>query len=76
MTLRVMWAGIAAYFFLFWFAVGDLGVALVCTFFLIVIGLQITKAAIRAVAPSSDRQFRTEAQREAEGAANRNAPPS
>ena len=50
MFLIWMWGGIAAYFAVFWFAVGDLGIAVACTFFLVVIGL---KASVAIKAPAS-----------------------
>ena len=55
MFLVWMWGGIAAYFAVFWFAVGDLGSAVACTFFLVIIGL---KATIAFMAPASRDQSR------------------
>lgn len=49
MSLRVMWGGIAAYFLLFWFAVGDLGLAVACTFFLVLFGLNVTRLTLKAL---------------------------
>ena len=50
MFLKLLWGGIAAYFFVFWFAVGDLGLAVACTFFLVLIGLNMTRLALKALA--------------------------
>lgn len=44
--MRWVWGGIAAYFFVFWYAVADLGAAVACTFFLVMIGLKATVAAM------------------------------
>jgi len=54
MFLKWMWGGIAAYFVVFWFAVGDLGIAVACTFFLVVIGLKATIAAMGQVQASEN----------------------
>lgn len=55
MTIRRLWLGVAAYFFVFWYAVGDFGLAFACTFFLVVIASLITyhafKAALYQAAP-------------------------
>ena len=48
MKLKTMWFLIAAYFFLFWFAVGNLGTAMACTFFLILFAMRITLATVKA----------------------------
>ena len=69
MSLRVIWGGIAAYFFLFWFAVEDLGLAVACTFFLVVIGVRMTFAMIKA--PASEDRCRPEQPLPA----NQNQPP-
>lgn len=42
MNLKLMWGGFVAYFFVFWYAVGDFALAIACTFFLVLIGAKIT----------------------------------
>ena len=74
MFLRVMWLGIGAYFLLFWYAVEDLGLAMACTFFLVVIGLKITHTAVKALASSYQSQP-DQTQPPHPGSANLNRPP-
>lgn len=69
MRLALVWAGIAAYFFLFWFAV-DLATAMIATFFLVMIGLRYT---LVLMVQTSARQSRPDQSQP--GVANRNHPP-
>jgi hypothetical protein len=73
MSLRLMWGGIAAYFLVFWYAVGDLGLAVACTFFLVLMGLNITRLALKALA--SGYQSQPDQTPDPSAPANRNHPP-
>jgi len=42
MRLTWLWGGIAAYFLIFWLAVGDFGLAIACTAFFAFLALRYT----------------------------------
>ena len=55
MNLFALWGGILAYFCIFWVAVEDFALAVICTFLLVLIGLRYTIATI--MAREADRRF-------------------
>lgn len=75
MFLRFMWLGIGAYFLLFWYATGDLGLALFCSFLFILMGLNITRLAFKALASGYQSQPDQTSQDQPPGVANLNQPP-
>ena len=75
--MLILWCGIAAYFFLFWYAVGDLALTAICTFFFVGIGLKMSFAILRdrALIRQSQPDLPEPEPETDLGAANLNQPP-
>ncbi len=72
-----LWGGIAAYFFLLWFAVDDLGTALIGSGLFVLIGLKITYVLLkdRSLARQFQQDRTPDPVPQLGYPANRNCPP-